>query len=62
MSVNRGADMQQKARVYRLIEKRLAAMPGVQFAAKFISAWMPDPHQREFYGTGLDAAYLEAQA
>ena len=61
-SVNRGGDMQQKANVYRLIEKRLAAMPGVQFAAKFISIWTPDPHHESFYGTGLDVAYLEATA
>jgi hypothetical protein len=63
LSVNRPASSQHRATVYRTIEKRLRAVPGVAGVAYFVAQWLPelDVNGESWAGTALPQIYASMQ-
>lgn len=63
VSVNRGLDYAQKARVYKTLEIELRGMAGIKASSFFISDWYSPPASQKdngesWYGTSLPQYYL----
>jgi hypothetical protein len=60
-SVNRGSDAAQKARVARLLPKKLAHLSGIEGVFWYAADWSPnfDDHHEGWFRNGIAEAYLQ---
>lgn len=63
-SVNRGSNAEQKARVARLVQQKLAQVPGVEGVFWYAADWNPDydTHREGWFRNGIADAYLRLVA